>query len=391
MRERMLFLSARNQCNEEAELRTESFLEILLEKFDIDLLEYCSCERGGIADSRPALTVHRVGRAAGPRRLLLRPLNRLRPKAHVEDAGKDLRTEIRELCSHHAYSHVFVSHRLLGNCIDLIVSLLPEAVIITDAEHAWSSGGENEGPVRRKLRHHYHRINEARVRREERRLMNKTGLLLTATEWDALLFKSLSFADAGKVHVVPPFVDLQDYQYAGSVSRENRVMLHWAMNTVHGKNAAIVFHEKVYPLIQAEVPDVECCIVGSAVHPEVLALSKADPSVKIIEDYRLAKEYIRSSKAVIAYLREGCEGRKKILEAWALRTPVVTSLRGAEELICENGRNILLAGTAGGIAEHVTRLLQIPELGSLIADQAYRTLLNHYEASNVKAKVLSLV
>ncbi|MNN58675.1 hypothetical protein D3C81_1737340 [compost metagenome] len=167
-------------------------------------------------------------------------------------------------------------------------------------------------------------------------------------------------------------------------------MLHWDMHTIQGKNAALIFHEKVYPLIQAEVPDVQCYIAG-AVDSEVRALSKADPSVKIIEDTGLAGEYIRRSKAVIACLDEGCGGQKKILEAWALRTPVVTSPRGAEALICENGRDILLAGTAMEIAEQTVMLLQTPELASLISDRAYRTLLNHYEVKNVKAKVLSLV
>ncbi|MNC69957.1 hypothetical protein D3C75_1207070 [compost metagenome] len=51
----------------------------------------------------------------------------------------------------------------------------------------------------------------------------------------------------------------------------------------------------------------------------------------------------------------------------------------------------MLAGTIRGIAEHAVKLLQTPELASLISDRAYRTLLNHYEVKNVKAKVLSLV
>ena len=43
MREKMLFLSAQSRYPEdlEGEIRTENFLDILLERFDIELLEYC--------------------------------------------------------------------------------------------------------------------------------------------------------------------------------------------------------------------------------------------------------------------------------------------------------------------------------------------------------------
>ncbi|MCE3202786.1 glycosyltransferase [Paenibacillus sonchi] len=391
MRERMLFLSAQKECSKEEEHRTESFLEILLEKFDIDLIEFRQGGRERAADSGYTLTVHRLEQAAAPRSALLRPLDKLRSIAAFEDISKDLRTEIRRLCSRHTYSHVFISHRFLNNCIDMISSLLPEAVIITDARRTWSRAAEKGGTVRRRIKYPYHKLNEARTRRDERRLMNKTGLLLTANERDALSFKALSFADAGKVHVVPPFVDLQQYQHDEPVCKENGIMLHWDIHNVQGRNAALLFHAKVYPLIRAEVPEVQCYMVGSAADSSIQALSKTDSSVKIIEDTSLAGEYIRRAKAVIACLDEGCGGQKKILEAWALRTPVVASPRGVEALICENGRDILLAGTAREIAEQTVMLLQTPELASLISDRAYRTLLNHYEVKNVKAKVLSLV
>jgi hypothetical protein len=66
-------------------------------------------------------------------------------------------------------------------------------------------------------------------------------------------------------------------------------------------------------------------------------------------------------------------------------------LSGSEELICETGRDILLAGTSAVFAGQLVKLLTTPELGSIIADQAYRTLLKHYAAEGVREKVLSLV
>lgn len=393
MRKRMLFLSARKQCGEnlEAELRTENFLNILLEKFDIDLLEYCHCEQEPLAGSASALTVHRINRPPASRRKLLRKLNSLRSGVYPAHAGKQLRARIKDLCSRHTYSHVFISHRLLANYIDMVAALLPEAVIITDARRSLRRPAGREGTGKRGIKQRYQKINAARARRDERKLMNKTGLLLTASEWDALSFKALSFADAGKVHVIPPFVDLQQYQYPEPPRKENGIVLHGDMHTVQGKNAGLFFYRKIYPLIQAEIPDCKCYIVDADVHPEILELAEADSSVVIVQECGLAAEYIRRSKAVIASWREGSGGQMQILEAWALRTPVVTNLKAAEQLVCEDGRNILLADSAEEVAGQVVKLLQTPELGFIIAERAYRTLLKHYEVKKVKAKVLSLV
>ncbi|WP_249900315.1 glycosyltransferase [Paenibacillus sp. PK3_47] len=395
MRERMLFLYARNRPPEDLEetARTRSLLDILLEKFDIDLLEYCQDSQGDYSRIGSELKVHTINRTTGPERSLLNPLHKLHSRAGLTRTDKNLRSEIAEMCKLNAYSHVFISRGLLGKCIDIVSSLLPDAKIIADAFRMESRHLEAGAVGKRGLSRRYYELNAALTRREERKLLTKSSLLLTASGWDALSFKALSFADAGKVHVVPQSVHLRDYSYHEPVSKENGVVLHWYMHTSQGKNAALIFHRKIYPLIKAKVPDCRCFIAGGdgEIHPEVLALSKEDPSVVIVQEGEDVNVYIRKARAVVGLLREGCGGQLKILEAWALRTPVVTSLKGSEELNCQPGRNILLASTMGEMAEQVAGLLQTPEHGSIIADAAYRTLLADYEADIVKAKVLKLV
>ncbi|MBY0014737.1 glycosyltransferase [Paenibacillus typhae] len=394
MRERMLYLSARNRGPEEEfeeETRTEGMIGILLEKFDIDLLEYCSYGRKTRLRPDPALKIHAVTPSPRPHTILRNSLNKLRGSSYHTDTHKALQNEIRHLCKNNDYSHVYITRGVPGSCVELISSLLPEAFIITDALYLESRHSEGKAAGKRGLSKRYHMLNAVLSRRDERRLMNRTGLLLTASEWEALSFKALSFADAGKVHVVPQFIDLDEYRFSEPAVKEDAVLLHWNMQTSQGKNTALTFLKKVFPLIKEKVPGCKCYIAGPEIHPEVAALANLDSSVQVIEVGSAIQEYIRRSKAVVASLREGCGGQLRILEAWALRTPVVTGQKSAEGLNCEPGRNILLAGTTGEMADQVLRLLQTPELGPIIADQAYRTLQKHYEAGNVRAKVLSLI
>jgi len=90
-------------------------------------------------------------------------------------------------------------------------------------------------------------------------------------------------------------------------------------------------------------------------------------------------------------IREGCEVSRNILESWALKTPVVTSSTICERLNCEHNRNILLANTSVDVVASVITLLKNPEMATIIADRAHRTLLKDYEVNYVKSKILSLV
>lgn len=393
MRERILFLSAQNQSAEdhEGEMRTGSILEILLGKFDIDLLTYGGSDKKLSVDNGTALKVHCINGGSKAWRYLLRPLHKLGSFSDLSHVEKDMKSTIVELCRSNNYKHVFISHSLLGNCIDMVRSLLPEASVITDTYRLNSRAASN-GAGKPSSSNPYMKLNTVRDRRNKRRLMNKTGLLLATSEWDALAFKSLSFEDARKVHVVPHFIKMNEYEtFEGPVTKANAMVLHWNMNSKEGKSAAQVFFKKSYPMIKEQVPDIKCYITSSEVPPEVLTLIKGDASVVVTGALNSSTEYIRHAKAVLVANDEGCEVSKNILEAWALRTPVVTSSTICEKLNCEHNRNILLANTSVDVVGSVLTLLKNPELGAMIADRAYGTLVKNYEMNHVKSKILSLV
>jgi polysaccharide biosynthesis protein PslH len=390
MRDKMLFLSAQIHCSEdhEGEDRTGGILGILQEKFDIDVLLYGNShtEFGG-----SAISVHKVKRTITPRRFTLHSLYHVHNCSCLRNINRDLRGSIRDLCSRNEYSHVFISHNLLGNCIDLVRGLLPKAIIITDG-YRFGRGLSSEKAARIKGGNTpYHKLNAALARLHEQRIMNKTSILLAASEWNALMFKALSFEDAGKVHVVPYFIDTNDYTHSEPVTKENWIVLNWNMQSTQGKKKAVSFYNNIYPLIKEKVPDIHCYIVGQQVHSDIVSLVNNDKSVTITGPSDSAEDYIQRAKALIAPMQEGCGGRSKILEAWALKTPVVTNSAGSEGLFCEHNRNILLANDTNGFAEEIVRLISDPVLGKIIADRAHQTLIQHYDANKIREKVLSLV
>ncbi|WNS43583.1 glycosyltransferase family 4 protein [Paenibacillus sp. MMS20-IR301] len=393
MRDQLLFISAENPFPQDSggKLRTGNILNIVLAKYDVDLLTYRGSGTDTAETAIPSLTVHEVKRTMSYRKAMLRSLYTWRNCSYMSHADVDMKEKIRELCGGHAYSHVFISHSLLGSCIDIVRSCLPGAVIVADA-HNYESGLSAQLAGRKKgLARAFYSLNALWTRRDELRLMNKVNLLLTTSAQDGLAFKALSFRNSSKVHVIPNFIRMEEYRTNSIPPKEPWIILPGNMNYFPNINAALYFSRDIYPLIKARVPGIKWYIVGRDVHPDVAALAGKDPSIIITGYVDSVAEYIRKAQVVIAPLKEGSGTRLKILEAWALKTPVVSSSKGAEGLLYEHGANIMIADDPAAFAASVTGLLQDHEKGIVLADRAYHTLLANYEAESVRDKLLNLV
>lgn len=390
MREKLLFISAENPFPQDSggKLRTGNILNILLAKYDVDLLTYSGSKD---TEAIPSLTVHEVKRTMNYRKAMLRSLYKWRNCSYMSHVDVDMKEKITELCGQHAYSHVFISHSLLGCCIDIVRRSLPGTVIITDAHNFESGLSAQLARRKRGIAKLFYSLNAVWTRRDELKLMDKTNLLLTTSEQDGLSFKALSFKNSFKVHVIPNFIRMGDYRTNTLFPKEPWIILPGNMNYFPNINAATYFYRQIYPLIKAKVPGIKWYIVGRDVHPEVAALADQDPSIIITGYVDSVADYIRKAQVVIAPLQEGSGTRLKILEAWALKTPVVSSTKGAEGLLYEHSANIMIADDPVTFAESVTQLLQDHETGVVLADRAYQTLLANYEAESVREKLLSLV
>lgn len=393
MREKLLFISAENPFPQDSggKLRTGNILNILLTKYDVDLLTYRNQRQTEPVKPEPALTVHEVERTMNYRKAMLRSLYTWRNCSYMSHVDVDMRDTIKSLCNQNSYSHVFISHSLLGCCIDIVRKELPSAVIVTDAHNFESNLSAQLAHKKKGLSKWFYLLNAQWTKRDELKLMDKTNLLLTTSEEDGLAFKSISIKNSAKVQVIPNFIRISEYRTDVRVPKEKWIILPGNMNYFPNVNAAVYFFRDIYPLVKAKVPEIKWYIVGRDVHPEVAALADKDPSIVITGYVDSVADYVRKAQVVIAPLQEGSGTRLKILEAWALKTPVVSSTKGAEGLLYEHSRNILIADDPVTFADSVVKLLQDHEQGIVLADQAYQTLMANYEAGSVREKLLSLI
>src|SRR6478736_3999944 len=86
------------------------------------------------------------------------------------------------------------------------------------------------------------------------------------------------------------------------------------------------------------------------------------------------RPYFASAACVVAPLRAGGGTRLKILDAWAMERPVVSTWIGAEGLLARDGENILLRDDAEGFAAAVAEVVADPSIGSRLGRAARRTV-----------------
>ena len=189
------------------------------------------------------------------------------------------------------------------------------------------------------------------------------------------------------VEVIPNCMNLADYDQVRVEKRPNSLIFTGSF-TYHVNHQAMEwFVREVNPLVQAQIPDVQLSITGDHAN---LPLPPANnvTLTGFVDDIR---GWIASSCISLAPIFMGGGTRLKILEAMALRTPVVATSKGAEGLDVEHGKHLLLADTPQAFAEAVVSLLRDPNLYKQIADNGYQLIAEKYDWPSVTPHFLHLV
>jgi glycosyltransferase involved in cell wall biosynthesis len=138
------------------------------------------------------------------------------------------------------------------------------------------------------------------------------------------------------------------------------VLFFGLLATVPNVDGVLYFLREIWPLITAVRPDARFVVIGANPAPAIRA--HAGPGVTIVGRVDDLRPHLSAAGVVVVPLRLGSGTRLKILEAWAMARPVVSTALGAEGLDCVPGRHLLIAGDPSDFASSVLRILGEPGL-----------------------------
>jgi len=169
------------------------------------------------------------------------------------------------------------------------------------------------------------------------------------------------------IEVIPNFINIHNYQGIEKEIRPNSMIFMGSFRYFANYDAMIWFLTNIFPLIRSKVSEASLIITGD--HAEL--------PLPTIEN--------------LVPLRVGGGTRLKILESMALRTPIVSTSKGAEGLEVIPGKHLLIADTPEEFADCVLRLMADTAFREQMAESAYDLLQEKYDARSVAPKVRNLI
>jgi len=190
------------------------------------------------------------------------------------------------------------------------------------------------------------------------------------------------------VSVIPNGVDLESYtpnQLDESPSAR-RLVFTGLMSHKPNEDAMIFFTEEIYPTILDRLPDCELWIVGANPSSKIKALGTQN-SIIVRSNVPDIKPYILGATVYVVPIRFGGGTRLKILEAMALKKPVISTSIGAEGLDVSPGGNIIIANEKHDFATQTIRVLEDKKLRSQIAEAGKKLVESKYDWKIVASKL----
>lgn len=211
---------------------------------------------------------------------------------------------------------------------------------------------------------------------EEERWCDRVSLNVTVSEVDLRTLEGL--VPAADVTVVPNGVDTDYFHPVSGRSDPGDEIVFVGGSWWHpNHDGMLYFARDILPLVRKRHPDVRVTWVG-----------RTDPSTRKVMEEKYGIEmtgyaedirpYVHRSSCFVVPIRVGGGSRVKILDAWAMGKPVVSTRQGCEGLAAVDGENILLGNSPEEFSDAIHRVLTNRELRRHLAEGARRTVERHY-------------
>jgi glycosyltransferase involved in cell wall biosynthesis len=198
------------------------------------------------------------------------------------------------------------------------------------------------------------RLLEALEARFERIVYPRFDLCLVVNQRDKDVIGQI--APDARVKVLPNGVDVEYFSpLAPHVARPCSIVFHGNLSYPPNAEAAIHLAREILPLLRERRPETTLQIVGSQAGADVLALGRI-PGISLVVDADDLRPHLGAASVYACGVSHGSGIKNKILEAMAMALPVVSYRAAASGIGAHEGREILLADTAGEFAAAVEKL-----------------------------------
>jgi glycosyltransferase involved in cell wall biosynthesis len=162
-----------------------------------------------------------------------------------------------------------------------------------------------------------------------------------------------------RVDLIPYGTDTA-YFHPVAVAKEPRTLVfHSHLGYAPNIAAALEFANDIFPIVRERVPDAVFHLVGANPAPEIQALAER-PGVRLSANLPDLRPAVCAGRIYVCAIRHGTGLKSKMLEAMAMRLPIVGYPGSTVGLEGVAGQHYMVAHTPQQFAHHVVALLGDP-------------------------------
>ncbi len=194
-----------------------------------------------------------------------------------------------------------------------------------------------------------------------------------------------SIAPTARFRTLPNGVDTEFFQPADV--HTNGIALLGGTDWFPNLDGLKYFADAILPRIRQRIPDVRVVSVGRAREAEIKEYRRAGIELTgYVDDIR---PWIQGARCVVVPLRAGGGSRLKILDAWAMGRPVVTTSIGCEGLNALDGANSLVRDDPESFADAVLRVLEEPDLEKRLSTGGRSMVVDSYSWDAIGQRMIT--
>jgi len=222
-----------------------------------------------------------------------------------------------------------------------------------------------------------------KLRNYERNITGRFDRVYMITKEDQELMHKLN--PETNLALLPAGVDTEKYYPLPKSSQGNEPIITFlgSLSWYPNIDGLRWFVNNVFPKVIKGIPNVKLYIVGKDPSSELLKYKTSYPNNIVITGYvEDERPYIAQSDVFIVPLFIGGGMRIKILNALAMRMPVISTSIGAEGIDTTDGA-ICIADTAEHFLEQTLEIMRNKEVAERFAATGYELILRNYDNRNI--------
>lgn len=244
------------------------------------------------------------------------------------------------------------------------------AIQIIDSHNVEYDNFKRMTKVKNPFKKLFYHIESHKFYKEETKACSEQDALLVTSERDIAIFEQ-SVPGVPK-YLIPNGVDATYFQPFKTFPIPHSMVFVGMMKYVPNYDGINFFLDEIFPKIVKEFPNSTVTIVGK--NPPKSIARRAGKNIFITGFVEDTRPYIQNASVYIVPLRMGGGTRLKIIEALAMKKPIVTTSIGCEGIDVAHGQTALIADEPQDFADAVMQLFNSKKLSSMLTENGYNLM-----------------